>query len=291
MAGDYLFLTPSDLAEACRLLKDRAGHTLPIAGGTRLVTEWRLGGTPPSFVLDLADAGDLRYRYRGSKRFHLGPLIELSDLAGWPELASDARALSQAAASVAPLAVRNRATLGGNVLQRPPVGDTGVVLLALDARIRVKSTKSERDLSLDRLWDDAGRSAITPDEIAVDVAFNPADKKTDSGFVKIGSRTAVRPAPVLLAARLTLSPSGQISQDLRLSRQIDGGWPRRGLRAEKIAAGKRIRPDVVDEVAEAFASESCPERTPAFVHRERVVTETRALLEDLISRIRVRIGA
>jgi CO/xanthine dehydrogenase FAD-binding subunit len=174
------YLLPGSAEQA---VAELASGAAVMGGGTVLMPAAHAGALDAERVVGLARAG-LAGIERGEGRTTIGamtPLAAVAALDGVPALAEAARAVGGPA-------LRNMATVGGNLLAGAPYGDVGVALLALGAEVRL----SGRTIPLDELW-----SSLKPgEEIVLGVAFDDAP---DSVFVRWARRAANSPAVVCVA--------------------------------------------------------------------------------------------
>lgn len=118
----FQVLQPTTLAEASRLLAAAPDDALPIAGGTDLLSEIRNGTARPATLVQLdaiADAGLRGISATADGGIRIGALAAIADIASDGDIRRRYAALAQAAAGLATPQVRNLATLGGNLNQRP----------------------------------------------------------------------------------------------------------------------------------------------------------------------------
>lgn len=112
---------PTSLAEACALLSDEP-DSVPVAGGTDLLSEIRDGTTWPALLVALdsiVDAGMVGITDTADGGLHIGALTTIADIAAHEAIRERYNAFGQAAAGLATPQVRNLGTLGGNLNQRP----------------------------------------------------------------------------------------------------------------------------------------------------------------------------
>jgi CO/xanthine dehydrogenase FAD-binding subunit len=174
------YLLPDSADEA---IAELASGGAVMGGGTTVMAAVHAGALEAERLVGLARAG-LDTIERRAGRTVLGamvPLAAVAELDGAPALADAARAVGGPA-------LRNMATVGGNLLAGAPYGDVGVALLALGAEVRL----SGRTIPLDELW-----SSFHPgEEIVLGVAF---DHDPASVFVRWARRAANSPAVVCVA--------------------------------------------------------------------------------------------
>jgi CO/xanthine dehydrogenase FAD-binding subunit len=172
---------PTSLSDALRLL---AGEELvPYAGGTDLlVSEAR--SRPFLFlhrVLELKrfDAGEQGYFIGAGLTY-----TELLDDERTPAI------LRRAIATIAAPALRNLATIGGNIANASPKGDAALVLMAADAVVHLVSAREERQIPLREFCVGRGRTLRRPDELLVGFTM-PRQWLKGGRFEKVGERAAL----------------------------------------------------------------------------------------------------
>jgi aerobic carbon-monoxide dehydrogenase medium subunit len=178
MITEYLLPDSAEQAVA-----ELASGAAVMAGGTTLMPAAQAGALAAERVVGLARAG-LGGIDRRDGRTVLGATVPLAAVAGL----EDVPALADAAAAVGGPALRNMATVGGNLLAGLPYGDVAVALLALDAEVRL----SGRSVPIERFWDEFRAG----EEIVLGVAF---DDEPDSVFIRWARRAANSPAVVCVA--------------------------------------------------------------------------------------------
>ena len=139
MLPDFDFYRPTALPEALALLAECGADALPIAGGTNVVVDLRAGKHQPRALIDIARLPELRGIHRENGHLVIGGGTTISDLLNDPLIAQHAPALQEAAAVFANPLIRNRATVGGNLVDASPAADTAPPLLALDAEVEIAS--------------------------------------------------------------------------------------------------------------------------------------------------------
>ena len=139
--------SPTRLEAAYALLADAdgadgAGPWRPIAGGTDLLVQVAGEiGEPPERVLDIWGLDELRGITLESDALILGALTTYTDIRRSPVVAEFLPALVEAAATIGAAQIQNRGTIGGNVVNASPAGDTLPVLLACGAEMVLGSAR------------------------------------------------------------------------------------------------------------------------------------------------------
>ena len=193
-------VSPASLAEAYALLAEADGGAWrPLAGGTDLmVTMTGEIGEPPSRVLDIWALDELRGIRGEADALVIGALTTYTDLRRSPEVTELAPGLAEAAATIGAAQIQNRGTLGGNVVNASPAGDTLPVLLALDAEMVLGSTRGERTVAASEFWPSYRTTARRDDELLLRIRI-PRVEGRQVRFRKIGTRRAQAISKVVMA--------------------------------------------------------------------------------------------
>ncbi len=115
----FEYVNPTGLDQASAALGKTWGKTALIAGGIDLLGELKERTLEPQRVVNLTALKDLRTMKADGSGLKLGALATLSQIAASPEVKAKYAALAEAAFSVATPQIRNVATIGGNLCQRP----------------------------------------------------------------------------------------------------------------------------------------------------------------------------
>ena len=112
--------------------------------------------------------------------------------------ASTCPALVEAAATIGAAQIQNRGTLGGNIANASPAGDTLPVLLAMDAAFVLGSVRGERVVPAADFWPSYRQTALAPDELILRIRI-PLGTGREVRFRKVGTRRAQSISKVVMA--------------------------------------------------------------------------------------------
>ena len=190
-------VSPTSLRDAYRLLADDRWR--PIAGGTDLMVQLTGEiGEPPERVLDLWAIDELRGIRHEPDALVIGALTTYAELRRSPIVAEFLPALSAAAATIGAAQIQNRGTIGGNIANASPAGDTLPIWLATDTEIVVGSARGERRIPASNFWPSYRRTACEDDELVLGVRV-PSVPDRQLRFRKIGTRRAQAISKVVIA--------------------------------------------------------------------------------------------
>jgi xanthine dehydrogenase small subunit len=247
--------TPRSLFEAYELLA--AGPARPIAGGTDIMVAitGELGPVPEQ-MLDLSRLDELRGISLEQGALLLGARTTYTEIRGSTLCREHLPALVEAAATIGAAQIQNRGTIGGNVANASPAGDTLPVLLAADAVVLVGGQRGEREILVADFFTDYRKTALAPDELILQVRI-PIPRGRSLRFRKVGTRRAQAISKVMMAlAWLDLGAVGW--RDVRLALGSVAATPIRAPATEAVLEGSRPTPEVADRAAETLAGELQP---------------------------------
>jgi xanthine dehydrogenase small subunit len=252
--------TPGHLFEAYEVLATSlaAGTpTTPIAGGTDVMVQ--ITGElrePPVRMLDLSRIEALRGIALEQGSLVLGARTTYSEIRRSTLCREHLPALVEAAATIGAAQIQNRGTIGGNVANASPAGDTLPILLASDATILVGGQRGEREVAAADFFTGYRATVLAPDELILQVRF-PLPKGRQVRFRKVGTRRAQAISKVMLAvAWRDLGESGW--SDVRVALGSVAATPIRAAATEAVLEGAQPTPEVADRAAATLAGELSP---------------------------------
>jgi len=254
--------SPRDLADAYAQLTARP--TRPIAGGTDLMVALTGElGEPPDRILDLWRLDELRGIAIDGDAISLGALTTYTDIRRSALCREHLPVLVEAAATIGAAQIQNRGTIGGNVANASPAGDTLPVLLAADAVFVLGSSRGERTVPASAFWPAYRKTALSPDELLLRIRV-PLLAGREMRFRKVGTRRAQSISKVVLAlgwrdgsAGAPLGPFAPWS-DVRLALGSVAATPIRATGTEAALEGNPPTPETADRAAETLAAELHP---------------------------------
>ncbi|MEA2650379.1 MAG: xanthine dehydrogenase small subunit [Chloroflexota bacterium] len=246
------------LEAAYALLADATAAWRPLAGGTDLMVQMTGEiGEPPERVLDIWALDELRGIAVERDALVIGALTTYTELRRSPLVAEFVPALEEAAATIGAAQIQNRGTLGGNIANASPAGDTLPVLLALGAEIVLGSVGGERTVAADDFWTGYRATARRPDELVVRIRIPLASDRVVR-FRKIGTRRAQAISKVVMALAWTSTTDEGPWADVRLALGSVAATTIRASAAESVLEGARPTPETADAAAEALITELHP---------------------------------
>ena len=189
-------LDPRSLGDALRMLRDE-GPLVPMAGCTDLYVSLNFGTLKDTRFLNLWRLDALRKVEVRGDVLSVGALATHTDLIRSPLINKRLPMLAAAAREVGGVQIQNRGTLGGNVANASPAGDTLPVLAATDTTVVLKSIEGTRRVRFSAFYTGYRRTVMRPDELLV--GFEIPAVHGRQWFRKVGTRAAQSISKVVMA--------------------------------------------------------------------------------------------
>jgi CO/xanthine dehydrogenase FAD-binding subunit len=251
---------PRRLFDAYELLA--SGHAagaapVPVAGGTDLMVQ--ITGElrePPARMLDLSRIEELRGIALDRGALVLGARTTYTEIRRSTLCREHLPALVECAATIGAAQIQNRGTLGGNLANASPAGDTLPIFLATDATILVGGQRGERRIRAGEFFTGYRQTALAPDELILHVEI-PLPTGRQVRFRKVGTRRAQAISKVVMAVAWR-DPRGSGWVDVRVALGSVAPTPIRAPATEAVLEGATPTPEVADRAAETLAGELAP---------------------------------
>ncbi len=250
------YVRPAGLEAALAVLAEPGLKPLVVAGGTDLIPmmrKMRMSGTlsngdGPRVILDLSKLVALCGIREEGGMLEIGAATTMGVIAADPSVRRLVPALAAAAVSVGSPLVRNRATVGGNLVTASPSADTAPALLAAGAVVRLAGAEAgPRELPLCEFFVEYRTTALQPGEIVTHVLVPLAGRPVAGRFEKVGLRNADAISVVCAACEIELD--GLTCRAARIGLGAVAAVPIRALAVESALQGREITVDVAAECA------------------------------------------
>lgn len=180
-------IEPRSLTHALKLLRDDEG-IVPLAGCTDVYVALNAGAAPGSRFLDLWALDELRGISARRGTITIGALTTYREIIRSPVVGRRLPMLAAAAREIGAVQVQNRGTLGGNIANGSPAGDSLPVLAAVDAIVILRSAAGERRVPFCGFYTGYRRSVLQAGELIVAVEIPAVEGR--QWFRKVGTRAA-----------------------------------------------------------------------------------------------------
>jgi CO/xanthine dehydrogenase FAD-binding subunit len=270
---------PASLPQACALLSTHSAETALLAGGTDLLVKMKRQEKKPRLVISLGRIDELRGCEADKGGWSIGALCTMSELARDERLTGPWAGLAEGAAAVGGPLIRNRATVGGNIVNARPCADTVPALITLDAKLRLCGPNGERIVDLDGFITAPGATHIASDEVLAAILVPGVDGDAGSCYLKATRRAAMEVTAAGVAASLVLE-DGKIKR-ARIVLSSVGPTPLRAPAAEDALVGQAPDVALIARAAELARDAATPlddHRATAAYRRQVIEVLTRRAL-------------
>jgi aerobic carbon-monoxide dehydrogenase medium subunit len=249
------YAAPASVDETCSTLAERGDDAKVMAGGQSLIPLLKLRLALPAVIVDIGRVPGLNAVDAGPHDVRIGALTRHVDVERNEELRRLLPIMAEAARQISDPLIRNRGTLVGSLCHADPAGDWGSVMLALDARLGVRSTAGEREIPLADLFDGPFATVVRPDEVATDVRIPRPGPRSGGAYLKlerkVGDFATVAVATQVEMANGTIARAG-------IGLTAVGPVNLRATRAEEALAGEEPTDEVIAEAARLAADAADP---------------------------------
>ncbi len=201
----YSYEAPCSIEEAVRLLASGGEGARPLAGGTDLLVQIRAGRISPKLLVDVKKIpalGELRRLPSGG--VEIGAAVPVYRITEDRQLCADYPCLIDGAGIIGGVAVRGRATVGGNLCNAAPSGDSIPALIVLGATCNIAGPSGTRTLPVDEFCTGPGRNALRPGELLVSIQLPPRRRGFGAHYLRFIPRNEMDIAVVGAGAGLLL---------------------------------------------------------------------------------------
>jgi carbon-monoxide dehydrogenase medium subunit len=172
----FAYHRPRSLDEILGLLAQHGEDARVVAGGHSLIPMMKLRLARPEHLVDLQDLEELRGIRAEPHVVIIGAMTTQHELIGSELLTARCPIIRETALQIADPQVRYCGTLGGNVANGDPGNDMPAVMIALDARYRLKRQSGEREVAARDFYRGVYSTALESDEILVSISIpTPAE--------------------------------------------------------------------------------------------------------------------
>ena len=268
MMPAFEFLRPRSLEEAMGMLKAAQG-AYPIAGGTNLLVDMRAGKLGPKTVVDIGSLDELRGVQVTGDDVVIGAATPIAQLLADETIRRYAGVLHSACRTFANTLIRERATIGGNLVNNAPCADTVPALLVLNAEVELACTQGRRRVPLETFLLGPFQTQRKPNELLTTIRFAIPPASAVGRFRKMGLRKISCMAKVDVAMMLDFSADGAC-KEARIALGAASPVARRAHDAEAALVGKTLTGESILAAADLAARAASPRAGSEY--KQHVVT-------------------
>jgi CO/xanthine dehydrogenase FAD-binding subunit len=278
----YEMISPTSLAEALSVLAREPGVWQPFAGGTDLMVLLEAGTLQQENYLNIWSLAELRGISATADHVSLGALTTYTEVQSHPILREEFPMLCQAASETGGLAIQNRGTIGGNIVNASPAADSPPALLAYNAELELLSVRGSRWVPYQSFHTGYKKMIIEPDELLARVRLPRRWPDLHHYYRKVGTRKAQAISKVCFAATARLDED--IVDHIRIALGSVAPIPLRCLKTEDALRGSRLDSGTIEQANAVMAGEIVPIDDIRSTRNYRLRVSLN-LLEDFLSQL------
>jgi CO/xanthine dehydrogenase FAD-binding subunit len=279
----YNLVSSGNLNDTLDLLAREPGVWQLFAGGTDLMVLLEAGKLAHRNYLNIWNLKELRGFEITDREITLGALTTYTDVQTNKILRAEFPMLCQAASETGGLAIQNRGTLGGNIVNASPAADSPPALLAYDAEVELVSASGARWVPYQSFHIGYKQMIIKPDEVLTRIRLNRRTKTLRHYYRKVGTRKAQAISKVCFAGVAQIA--GDLIDDARIVLGSVAPVPLRCVRTEVVLRGARVDAALTAAAQAELAREITPIDDIRSTGRYRLQVALN-LLKDFLSSLR-----
>ncbi len=285
----FTFHEPQVLDECLSLLDQHGSKAAILAGGTDLLVNMKKGLIRPSVLVSLAQIDELQKisTSRDSGRLALGSMVTMGTIGTHEEVRKRFTFLAQAAQKLGSPLIRNRATIGGNIVTARPAADSHSPLICLDAKIELVGRSGSRHIAAADFFVGPGESVRRADEVLRRITIDRLPPRTGCAYLKYGIRKTLEISVVNVAVLLSVEKDKTITH-ARVALGAVAPKTIRSQGAEKCLIGESPDEKTIRRAAEAAAAQCQPIsdiRGSARYRQILVEVFTRRAIQDAVNQV------
>ena len=240
----------NSVSEAISLMQQLGEEAKILSGGHSLIPTMKLRLASPGTLIDIGGLSELKNIQDKGDHIAIGSgvthwMLESSEL-----VSNKAPALSQAAAAIGDVQVRNKGTIGGALAHSDPQADYPGAILALNATMVVKGSSGERTIAADDYFTGLWETALGEGELLTEIRIPVNPMNANSCYVKFPQPASRYP---YVGCGVALSSSGGNCSDIRVGFSGVGEWAFRDAGIENALKGQALNSSSIAAAAEKAA--------------------------------------
>jgi CO/xanthine dehydrogenase FAD-binding subunit len=251
-------LTPQSIDEALDILHhDQTGIKI-VAGGSDVIVQLRDGVIKTDKLLNILSLRELRFIRHVDDRIHIGALSTYSDIIQNDITRKHGWVLVEAAKQIGAIQLQNTATIGGNLGNASPAGDSLPPLYALEATVVTRSKSGKREIPIQEFFVDYRKTALKQDELIEEVYFDALGPNDRAAYMKMGLREANAISIVDVAAVLRGGGLDNSFRKIRIALGAVARTIRRARRCEQELVNKPLTMERIEKASRFALDDAAP---------------------------------
>lgn len=235
---NFDYAAPTSLAEATKLLAGTNGTARILAGGTDLIVQLREHLKEADLVVDVKKIPELMELKLSAQGLKLGAAVPCYLLYENKEISAKYPALTDSARIIGGWQIQSRASIGGNLCNSSPAGDSLPSLIALNVKCVIAGPNGSREVPAADFCTGPGKNVLQKGEVLAALVFPPVGPKTGSAYERFIPRNEMDIAVVGAASWVKLNSTGDKIDEARIALAAIAPTPKFAAEASQWLAGQ-----------------------------------------------------
>jgi len=249
------YYAPKTLAELFELTNENNEAQI-LAGGTDLLLKLREKTTPHKMLIDIKKLDNFRGIETKDGYLRMGALTTIREIQASKIIREKYTALYDAAKSFGCLEIRNRATIGGNIVHASPGAEFGTPLFVLAAEAEVIGPDGTRVIPIHEFWQDVYQVDLKDNEVLAAIRL-PYYEKMVSRYHRL-SRVKGMDLAIVGVSVLALDPANIEKREVKIAMGAVARIPFRNKEVETMLSGVKITNELLVSVKEKLSDSIAP---------------------------------
>ena len=209
--NSYSFSAPGSVDEAISLLSSHAQNgqrTQILAGGTDVLVQMRSMDKEPRVIVDIKNVDETNQLHIGSDEIYIGATIPSGVLNENDELKGLLPGVLESADLIGSTQIQGRASIGGNLCNSSPAGDTIPALIVASGICVIAGTNGSREVAVEDFVTGVGTNCLEEDEFLLGLKFPRPSARTADAYLRFIPRTEMDIAVAGAGVSVTLDEDG-----------------------------------------------------------------------------------
>ncbi|MCY3690597.1 MAG: xanthine dehydrogenase family protein subunit M [Chloroflexota bacterium] len=252
------YQAPTSLSEAVSIMAANGDRARPLAGGTDVLVQLRGGRREADVVVDTKKIPELNTLNLSDSGLQLGAAVPCYRIYQDSAVAAAYPGLIDAAGMIGSIQIQGRATVGGNLCNAAPSGDTIPPVITLGGEAHINGPNGWRTLPAEDFCTGPGRNALENGELLVAIQLPAPAANSGTAYLRFIPRNEMDIAVAGVSSTVQLDASGQTIQSARIALASVGPTPILATAAGDSLAGKAVSDEAIAEAGRLASEAATP---------------------------------
>ena len=252
------YQAPTSLSEAVSIMAANGDRARPLAGGTDVLVQLRGGRREADVVVDTKRIPELNTLNLSDNGLQLGAAVPCYRIYQDSDVAAAYPGLIDAAGMIGSIQIQGRATVGGNLCNAAPSGDTIPPVITLGGEAHINGPNGWRTLPAENFCTGPGRNALENGELLVAIQLPAPAANSGTAYLRFIPRNEMDIAVAGVSSTVQLDASGQTIQSARIALASVGPTPILATAAGDSLAGKAVSDEAIAEAGRLASEAATP---------------------------------